>query len=49
MLYVDRLNRAELEGMAALDLLAEGWRKYALRRLASGRVEDWSQRLDGGA
>ncbi|PTX46019.1 MOSC domain-containing protein YiiM [Gemmobacter caeni] len=48
-LYVDRLNRAELEGIAALDLLAEGWRKYAVRRLESGRVEDWSNRLDGPA
>ena len=46
-LYVDRLNLDELEGMAALDVLAEGWRKYAVRRLASGRVEDWRNRLDG--
>lgn len=48
-LYVDRLNRPELEGIAALDVLAEGWRKYAVRRLESGRVEDWSARLDGTA
>jgi len=48
-LYVDRLNRTELAGIAALDLLAEGWRKYAVRRLESGRVEDWSNRLDGPA
>lgn len=46
-LYVDRLNRGELQGIAALDVLAEGWRKYAVRRLSSGRVEDWTQRLDG--
>ena len=46
-LYVDRLDRAELQGIAALDLLAEGWRRYALRRLESGRVEDWSARLEG--
>ncbi|MCR8723116.1 MOSC domain-containing protein [Frigidibacter sp. ROC022] len=46
-LYVDRLNKAELEGMAALEVLAEGWRKHARRRLQSGRVEDWSKRLDG--
>ncbi|AJE47542.1 MOSC domain-containing protein [Celeribacter indicus] len=46
-LYVDRLNLAELEGIAALDVLAEGWRKYAVRRLESRRVEDWSKRLDG--
>nr|WP_274705691.1 MOSC domain-containing protein [Salipiger pentaromativorans] len=48
-LYVDRLNLAELEGIAALDVLAEGWRKYAVRRLESRRVEDWSKRLDGTA
>lgn len=46
-LYVERLNRIELEGMAALEVLAEGWRKYAVRRLRSGRVEDWSRRLEG--
>ncbi|RHZ93547.1 MOSC domain-containing protein [Cereibacter sphaeroides] len=48
-LYVDRMNLAELEGMAALDVLAEGWRNYAVRRLESRRVEDWSKRLDGTA
>ena len=46
-LYVDRMNRDELGAMAALDVLAEGWRKYAVRRLESGRVEDWRNRLDG--
>lgn len=48
-LYVDRLNLDELKGIAALDVLAEGWRKYAVRRLESGRVEDWRNRLDGTA
>lgn len=48
-LYVDRLNLGELQGIAALDVLAEGWRKYAVRRLESGRVEDWSKRLEGSA
>lgn len=48
-LYVDRLNLDELQRIAALDVLAEGWRRYAIRRLASGRVEDWSKRLEGGA
>ncbi|WP_416799230.1 MOSC domain-containing protein [Ciceribacter azotifigens] len=48
-LYVDRLNRRELAGIASLDVLAEGWRKYAVQRLESGRVEDWSKRLDGTA
>lgn len=46
-LYVDRLNRQELAAIAALDVLAEGWRKYAIRRLDSGKVEDWNRRLDG--
>lgn len=46
-LYVDRMNRDELAGIAALDVLAEGWRRYAIRRLDSGRVEDWSARLEG--
>lgn len=48
-LYVDRLNLSELQGIAALDVLAEGWRRYARRRLESGRVEDWSKRLEGSA
>jgi MOSC domain-containing protein YiiM len=48
-LYVDRMNLVELEGIAALDVLAEGWRKYAVRRLENRRVEDWSARLDGTA
>ena len=48
-LYVDRMNLSELEGIAALDVLADGWRKYAVRRLANRRVEDWSPRLDGKA
>lgn len=46
-LYIDRMNLGELQGVAALDLLAEGWRRHALRRLESGRVEDWSARLEG--
>jgi MOSC domain-containing protein YiiM len=48
-MYVDRLNRAELGAIAALDVLAEGWRRYAQRRLDSGRVEDWRPRLEGKA
>lgn len=48
-MYVDRLNRAELEPIAALDVLAEGWRRYAIRRLESGRIEDWRPRLEGKA
>jgi MOSC domain-containing protein YiiM len=47
--YVDRMNLAELEGVAGLDVLAESWRKYAVRRLDNRKVEDWSKRLDGTA
>ncbi|MBW6419501.1 MOSC domain-containing protein [Celeribacter sp. PS-C1] len=46
-LYVDKMNLDKLKGIAALEVLAEGWRKYAVRRLESRRVEDWSKRLDG--
>lgn len=45
--YVDRMNLTELEGIAGLELLAESWRKYAVRRLENRKVEDWSRRLDG--
>lgn len=48
-MYVDRLNRTELASIAGLDVLAEGWRRYAQRRLDSGRVEDWRPRLEGKA
>ena len=47
--YIDRLNPEELRGIAALEVLAEGWRRHALRRLESGRVEDWTKRLEGSA
>ena len=45
-LYVDRMNLPELQGIAALEVLAEGWRRYALRRLETRQVEDWSRRLN---
>lgn len=45
--YVDRMNRPTLEGIAALEVLPPSWRALALRRLESGRTEDWSKRLDG--
>ena len=47
ILYVKTLDRGELAEMAALSKLPDGWRRYAQRRLASGRVEDWSRRLEG--
>ncbi|WP_196809326.1 MOSC domain-containing protein [Rhizobium sp. 2MFCol3.1] len=45
--YVDTLDKSELRGIADLDRLAATWRNYALRRLESGKVEDWSMRLQG--
>lgn len=47
--YIDRLDQAELRCIAALEPLAESWRNHAARRLDSGRVEDWSKRLQGPA
>lgn len=47
LLYHDRDDRAGLAGMAALDELAENWRSIAVRRLESGKVENWSARLYG--
>lgn len=49
ILYVDTLNQDALRQMAALPGLPESWRRYAERRLASGRVEDWNRRLRGTA
>lgn len=45
--YFDTLNRAELETLAELPELAEGWRRHARRRLETGTVEDWTSRLTG--
>ena len=46
LLYRDRLNREELAAFAALRGLPAGWRRLAEARLASGRTEDWSARLE---
>ncbi|MGF6752856.1 MOSC domain-containing protein [Paraburkholderia sp. GAS42] len=46
VLYVDRDDRGALEGMANLDTLTPSWRATASKRLASGKVESWSSRLD---
>jgi len=46
-LYVDTMNREELEGIATLETLAQAWRDHASRRISSGEVEDWDSRLDG--
>lgn len=47
ILYVDTLNYDELEAMAALQHLPDGWRHYAQKRLKTRKMEDWSKRLDG--
>lgn len=47
VMYVDRMNLDALREMASLDVLAEGWKRYARRRLDSGRIEDWRKRLEG--
>lgn len=47
ILYRDRLNRAELAEMAALEVLSESWRSLAQRRLDNAAVEDWRHRLQG--
>lgn len=49
VMYVERMNPDDLSRMASLDVLAEGWRRHARRRLESGRVEDWSSRLEGSS
>jgi MOSC domain-containing protein YiiM len=46
VLYRDRLNRTALADLAALPDLPESWRRLALARLDSGRVEEWRQRLE---
>ena len=47
ILYVDTLNFAELAVMADLEHLAQSWRDYAVKRLATRKTEDWSRRLQG--
>jgi len=46
LLYHDLDNRADIAAMAELPELAENWRVLARRRIKSGRVEDWSNRLN---
>jgi MOSC domain-containing protein YiiM len=45
-LYVDRLNADALHAIAALSVLPPSWRYLAEQRLQSGKVEDWSRRLN---
>jgi MOSC domain-containing protein YiiM len=46
LLYRDRLDRAALAAFAALPGLPERWRTMAAARVASGRTEDWTRRLE---
>lgn len=45
VLYIDTLNRADLEAIATLPELTAGWRKIAVKRLETNGVEDWSRRM----
>jgi MOSC domain-containing protein YiiM len=47
LLHRDTGDRDGLAGMTALAELAENWRDLAKRRLSSGKIEDWRQRLYG--
>lgn len=47
VLYVERLDYAALEEMAALAPLAESWRKLARQRLERREVEAMERRLSG--
>jgi MOSC domain-containing protein YiiM len=49
VLYVERDDRAALERMANLETLTPSWRTIAAKRLASGAVESWANRLDTAA
>ncbi len=42
----DVLNRAKLEAMLKISALPERWRQKVLKRLETGRCEDWTRRLD---
>jgi MOSC domain-containing protein YiiM len=46
LLYHDRMNRPALEELAAVPGLPESWRRLAQARLASGKTEDWSHRIE---
>jgi MOSC domain-containing protein YiiM len=46
LLYHDRMNRPALEELAALPGLPESWQRLVAARLASGRTENWSRRIE---
>lgn len=45
VLYRDKDRSSELEKMAELPELAQGWRRLAARRLETRKIEDWAPRL----
>lgn len=47
VLYRRTLDLDQLRAVANLQELASGWRRLAQQRVGSGRVEDWTSRLDG--
>lgn len=46
LLYHDRMHRAALAELAAIPGLPESWLRLAQARLASGKTEDWSRRIE---
>lgn len=48
VLYIDVLDHESLHEIVSLSHLPERWRRVASKRLETGRVEDWKQRLEGG-
>jgi len=45
VIYHDQPDRKALAALAELTMLAPSWREMAAKRLATGRVESWLQRL----
>jgi MOSC domain-containing protein YiiM len=46
LLYHDRMNKPALAELAVVTGLPESWRRLAQARLASGKTEDWSRRIE---
>jgi MOSC domain-containing protein YiiM len=46
LLYHDRMNRAALAELAAIPGLPDTWLRLVEARLASGKTEDWSRRIE---
>lgn len=46
LLYHDRMNRAALAELAAIPGLPDNWLRLVEARLASGKTEDWTRRIE---